>query len=254
MVRRALACLMSGVLGIAIIFMISAFPMGIFGFPFSNTTECSIYFSIFGLVLGIVWSIIASDFIVTNPVESHYGGAGWEKFWKTRVERKKKTRLRHVFVILFPTLAVGVAALVTLIVNFAQPTLFDFENFLETAAICIISVIGTVFPIYTIAIFCRFYSTRCRKCGCILPWEYIKTISSNINEYEKSKTVDTYGTVGELYIDNKKVGDVKGTTGTQTVTKHYTSYSRWALFRCVFCDNERKFGKHEVEYKGKTYS
>lgn len=76
-------------------------------------------------------------------------------------------------------------------------------------------------------------------CGCrvVMSRMQVSSKDSHFSEWTQEKTKDGYGTVGSVYVNNNKVGDIKGST-TYTVSRSGWTHSWTAICRCRYCGEE----------------
>lgn len=86
-------------------------------------------------------------------------------------------------------------------------------------------------------------------CGCrsVMSRKQIETKDCSFSEWTQEKTKDGYGTVGSVYVNNNKVGDIKGST-TYTVTRKGHTLRWISVCQCCYCGNKFEKEERKVEY------
>lgn len=174
-----------------------------------------------------------------------------EKPWTKLYRQKKKIKYYRIFLMLFPLLLLAIMWTIAGNAAFhANEYLLEYNMDNDDVPIVAILLIGTsclcgglCYGIW-FSILKRFSHYRCGKCHCVMCFEEdsIKARSSNWTE-QKSK--DTYGTIGTLYVNGEKAGDVRGTTGSYTLEREVHSFDITHLCHCVHCGKPKTFRERD---------
>ena len=164
--------------------------------------------------------------------------------WNNKFYKEKHARLTFL-----PCLIIGIVLLVTLIL--AVPRIYNFcdQNrdgdfwilYLHLFASLVLAT-STITTLW-IGIFGSsgggdYIPYKCCKCGSIFSFVEVETTDRKSWTEEHTSSKDHYGTVGSVYENGKKVGEVKGYTGTtyQKTTVMKESYK--VKRRCACCGHE----------------
>lgn len=148
-----------------------------------------------------------------------------------------KVTFGKIIPIILPMLITGLCLLI-LLVYVAINELFPLG-----ASIMLYGILTdytVCYLVYFLIFFFDYLSHTCPKCGAIYSYDVVETTDYKYDEYDQQKTKEYTETVGSLYVDNEKVGDVNKTSYA-TYTQHVKHTSWRERRKCRYCGREKWF-------------
>lgn len=115
--------------------------------------------------------------------------------------------------------------------------LWPVETFLTAEA--------AYFAFVTLAFFTRY--KLCPKCFKVGTYVYDTSTDHHSSEKTQYKSSSTYGTIGDVYVNGSKVGEVKGTTGYETKSRNVRTSSCNEHYHCACC------GRKQLKYHSDVF-
>lgn len=146
-----------------------------------------------------------------------------------------KVTFGKIFPIILPILITGLCLLILLIYA-AINELFQLGEPLMLYGV--LTDYTACYIVYFLIFTFYYLSHTCPKCGAICSYDVIKKTDYRYDEYDRQKTKEYTETVGSLYIDNTKVGDVNKNSYA-TYTQHVKHTSWRECRKCRYCGREK---------------
>ncbi len=230
MFKHFLWLFIRGFLGCILAFWVHAIVAAIFGSLFS-----SIGVMIFSSIIMAIVCIIYRFAVLKHFLEEEE----YADIWTT----DKKIKSITVQLWILPKLLIAVALLIFLISAYKNSLFGEF-----ILGYGFISAISTFWFFHWLFMFLYFNSQTCHNCHAVMCWKNDGRSNYHETEREQTKTRDTYGTIGEVYLDNQKVGEVKGTTGSYTRKRTIKTTSYISHYICQFCGNKKSTAEFRSTY------
>lgn len=226
-------------------------------------SQQSIY--IFSGILGIIGTIIvivALHFICGSELKSEFENEKnlqrhrddkefpFMNFWYRMLANNKKVSIWKCILCLLPMAVIGIFMFIL-----ARNTHFNLDYSDTNAAgimigkLLAVNLLGVnrlywlILFVYSFFHYLRF---TCIKCGAVFSFIEDNTSDYNLVDNIQTKKRDIYGTIGTVYSDNEKVGEVRGKVGT--LEKKYRTFGSIynSHCHCLYCGKRRKFHVNDV--------
>lgn len=219
--------------------------------------------TIFCYVFGGVISVIATSvvlkffwsFIIFDNNSDFGNFEGDFKFWKKRLEDGKPVKCIVMQLFILPILAISVTLILIMVFMYSSfnSMIAQFiaeQNGSVNSSHCalqvfpatILSASAVLWLIYYFCIVSHYIKATCPQCGNLYSYCEGNDVAGSYYSREETqhKYKDRYGKVGELYLDDKKIGDVRGKTGTDTYERKIKSFGHDVHAQCKYCGRKTK--------------
>ena len=240
------------VVGVSAVFMlISMAFVALAGFMFM---------SIVGIIGGAIAAVVTS-LVLQGRLDAYIpdnltraSSLSFTTLWKTiSIDSKNKIGLGKIFLMLLSFLVLsaillffGIKLFPIIIANNKLSQDFGKMIFITLGTVAIISS-AIFWFFYECCIFAHYRTSRC-KCGGVMCYGYGKVTDFQRSEFTQTKTKDSYGTIGDVYLGNDKIGEIKGNTGSYTMQREGVKFTSTYGCQCVFCGKTKNFKKFETKY------
>lgn len=203
------------------------------------------------LILGIIAGCIGIRLAVTSESlglktyiqdDKYYSLNVYSKMWKNRIDKNRSVKLITIIMVLLSYIAIAL-----LFIWLASNQFSYCSNIEEKSGktlpywllALVLSESAGFWIIYWIYLMKHYISCSCR-CGKVMSRIEEKLLDYQYYDDEQSKTKSTYGVIGEVFDGDKKVGEVRGKTGSNTIYREVHSSSWTSKCRCVYCNRVKE--------------
>ena len=179
-----------------------------------------------------------------------YPDGHYEKLWYRPIKRNRPIKFIRfqATLLLFLFFAVGFIFLAKFQYSNVAKAVYDTGALGGWVLAVIVSVSAMMWLIYWFYLMIHYACATCR-CGRVMTRAEGSTENYDYSTSTQTKTKDTYGVIGEVYEDDQKVGEVKGTTGHYTVEREVHQSSWTSVCHCIYCGRVKKV-HHSDSYYG----
>lgn len=232
--------------------LISIFVSLIIAIPLLST-QSALLILIISLIIGFIVGFVLA-------MIPYIGGRHWdasapystlsksERAWEMLYRENKQIKYRKTFLILLPELLCAVLYSIVLtfmyfisgkaFLSITDKTTTQFLGY--SMGLTVLGVSAGLWGGYWITMELWFLKNRCKKCHCVMCYTLVGISNYKSRTSTQYKSRDTYGKIGELYVDDEKVGDVNGVTGSYTLKREVHTSSHTENYQCIYCGTPKK--------------
>ncbi len=159
------------------------------------------------------------------------------KYWSNNRNIGKPVRWYKIQLCVLPMLIISVPFIIFSIYLFR----LKCTNLPMYILDCCITGQALFWLLYYIAVMAHYFSATCPKCGNVYSYCDGEIIQGSYRSYERKeyKTKNRDNSVG-VYVDNKKIGELKGPTGSDTYERTIRGSGHETMDYCKFCGRKIK--------------